>query len=363
LADTTTTVRTSVDLELDRSAAFDVIVKEVAAALADAGIQLKPGAGGCIVQDGVEVGRVLSWEPGQRVLLEWRPADWDQKLTEVELRFEPASQRTKITLEHRGWGPLIGGPDEVAGWFAGQVAAPLLRAMTPRGLGDWVTDRKARRPSGERARAFYRDPLFHYPMFRVILGELALGPDDYLLEVGCGGGAFLKDALQSGCRAAAVDHSPDMVQVAREANREAIAEGRLEVVESKADHLPFPDATFSCAAMSDVLGFLPDPVVTFAEIRRVLRSRGRFVGLGSDPELKGTPAAPEPMASRLHFYTERELEGLARNAGFEDVQVVRRPLYDFAREAGIPEDALSLFAGPGASFLLARKTAAVQPRP
>ncbi len=145
-----------------------------------------------------------------------------------------------------------------------------------------------------------------------------------------------------------------MVRVAREANREAAAEARLEVLESKADNLAFPDETFTCAAMTGVLGFLADPVAVFSEIRRVLRPGGRFVAAGSDPELKGTPAAPEPMASRLHFYDEREIEGLARSAGFEQVQVVRRSLYAFAREAGIPEQALPLFAGP-ARFLLARK--------
>ena len=33
------------------------------------------------------------------------------------------------------------------------------------------------------------------------------------------------------------------------------------------------------------------------------------------PELRGTPAAPEPVASRGHFYADRELEDLVRRAG------------------------------------------------
>jgi len=74
-------------------------------------------------------------------------------------------------------------------------------------LGDWITDRRARRPSGPKARVVYRDPLYHRPNLKAILNVLRLTPDDYLLEVGCGGGAFLADALKSGCKAAAVDHS------------------------------------------------------------------------------------------------------------------------------------------------------------
>jgi len=355
LTDTTTTVRTSIELELDQTTAFDLLVEEFAAALERVGIQFEGGAQGRVVENGVEVARVVSWKSGQEIRLEWCPADWEPKeRTRVELRFEPAGDRTKVTLEHQGWGQLIGGPQELAGWFADQVAAPFFRATAPAGFGDWLTDRKGRRPSGAQARSVYGDPLFHYPNFRVILAELALTRDDYLLEVGCGGGALLKEALRSGCRAAAVDHSPDMVRLAREANRETIDAKRLEILTSKADRLPFSDETFTCAAMTGVLGFLPDPVAAFREIRRALRPGGRFVALGSDAELKGTPAAPEPMASRLHFYTERELEGLARSAGFEHAQVVRRSLYEHAREVGIPEEVLPLFAGPGATFLLAR---------
>jgi len=356
LTDTTTTVRISIELELDRQTAFDLLVQELATALERVGIQFEGGARGRVVENGVEVGRVVSWKPCQEIQLEWCPADWELRHpTRVELRFEPAGAGTKVMLEHQGWGHLIGGPQELAGWFTDQVAAPFFRATAPAGFGDWLTDRRARRPSGAQARSVYGDPLFHYPNFRVILAELALTRDDYLLEVGCGGGALLKEALGSGCRAAAVDHSPEMVRLARQANREAIDAKRLEILQSKADCLPFSDEIFTCAAMTGVLGFLPDPVAAFAEIRRVLRPGGRFVALGSDAELKGTPAAPEPMASRLHFYSEQELEGLARSAGFEQVQVVRRSLYEFAREVGIPEEALPLFAGPGATFLLARR--------
>jgi SAM-dependent methyltransferase len=319
-------------------------------------IRFDTGAEGRVTQGAVEVGRVVAWEPGARIALEWRPADWQpDDVTRVELRFEPAGGGTRVTLEHRDWGRLIDDPGELAGWFAGEVAAPLLRATAPAAFGDWLTDRAARRPSGAQARAFYADPLYHYPNFRVILAELALSGDDYLLEVGCGGGALLKDALKSGCRAAAVDHSPAMVELAGETNREAVAAGRLEVFEASAERLPFADDTFTCAAMTGVLGFVPDPVGALAEIRRVLRAGGRLVVLGTEPELKGTPAAPEPMASRLQFTDDEELARQGREAGFAEVRVVRRSLEAYAREAGVPEEHLPLFGGAGSPFLLARK--------
>ena len=114
-------------------------------------------------------------------------------------------------------------------------------------------------------------------------------PHDYLLDVGCGGGALLRDALRSGCRAAGVDHSPEMVAVAREANAEAISGGRLEIHLAEAHGLPFPDGQFSCATMMGVLGFLRDPVKVMSEIRRVLSPEGEQIIAGTDPELRALP--------------------------------------------------------------------------
>jgi cyclopropane fatty-acyl-phospholipid synthase-like methyltransferase len=51
---------------------------------------------------------------------------------------------------------------------------------------------------------------------RAILGALALQPADRLLEIGCGGGLLLRDALGTGVQAAGLDHSPDMAELAAE---------------------------------------------------------------------------------------------------------------------------------------------------
>jgi SAM-dependent methyltransferase len=350
----TTSVR--IQTSLEAGAMFDVIVQELSDSLAEAGLRFEPGPAGAVHDDQFIVARVVAWEPGERITLEWHSASWaPDEISQMELRLEARPTGTQVVVEHRGWERMIGDPGELTAWFARQLLAPWFRVVAPRALGDWITDRRARRPSGAAARAAYRDPLYHYPNFRVILNELALSPEDELLEVGCGGGALLRLALQSGCRAAAVDHSPDMVRLARETNRDAVAAGRLDVREASADALPFPDATFSCAVMTGVLGFLPDPVAALRELGRVLRPGGRIVVLGADPELRGTPAAPEPIASRLRFYDEGALADLGRAAGFADVQVVRREMLAYAREAGVPEEHLSFFAGPGARFLLARK--------
>ena len=329
---------------------------ELLLALRGDGMKFEAQPNGRIIDGGREVGQVAIWEPGQAFTLRWNPPQWNPKETiEVEFRFEPIDGGTRVTLEFRGWDGLIGNGRDVAGWFAGEVAAPLVRATLPERLADWLTDRRARRPSGAGARGVYSDPLYHYPNFKVILAELKLTPYDYLIEIGCGGGAMLKEALKSGCRAAAIDHSLDMVRLAQQVNADTVAAGRLVVEHASADHLPFRDDTFSCGAMTGVFGFLPDPVAALRELWRVLRPSGRLVIFGSDPALRGTPAAPEPIASRLHFYNDEQFRQLAIDAGFAEASVVRRDLLPYAREAGVPEEHLPLFAKQPAPFLIARK--------
>jgi len=119
--------------------------------------------------------------------------------------------------------------------------------------------------------------------------------------------------------------------------------GRLEIREGKADSLPFRDATFTCAVMTGVFGFISSPLKALSEVRRVLAQGGRFVQFNGTKGLRGTPAAPEPIASRLYFYEDEELKQLARKAGFREARGERPDLEQFAREAGVPEEAMVFF--------------------
>jgi SAM-dependent methyltransferase len=180
---------------------------------------------------------------------------------------------------------------------------------------DWLTDRVARRPAGGRAREVYGADDAHHFARSAILEALQLGPDDRLLEIGCGGGLLLRDATRAGARATGLDHSEEMVRLARE--RAPTADVHL----GRAEELPYPPASFTAVAMSVVFFLFPDPIAVLTECRRVLQPTGRLASYSTAPELRGTPAAPEPLASRCHFYEDEELQALAREAGFEDVAV------------------------------------------
>jgi SAM-dependent methyltransferase len=200
------------------------------------------------------------------------------------------------------------GPEDLAAWRKSELPADA--------FDDWLTDRVARRPAGRRAEEIYGAEDVHEFARRAILAALTLGPEDRLLEIGCGGGMLLRDALRTGSAATGLDHSEDMVRLAAERAPGA------EVVRGRAEDLPFGDGSFTAAAMSIVLMFLPAPVKVLRECSRVLVPSGQIAVYTTGPRLRGTPAAPEPLASRCFFYDDEALGRLADQAGFADVTVL-----------------------------------------
>jgi len=74
------------------------------------GIRFEPGVGGRLVEmhdpetgEGFEMGRILVWDPPDRLSFAFRSVFFPPDPgTEVEVRFEPIDDGTRVTLEHRG---------------------------------------------------------------------------------------------------------------------------------------------------------------------------------------------------------------------------------------------------------------------
>jgi SAM-dependent methyltransferase len=185
---------------------------------------------------------------------------------------------------------------------------------------DRIADRAARRPHGRRARAVYGADDAHSFLWEPVLAALALASDDRLLDAGCGGGAFLRHVLATvGCEVTGVDHSRDMVRLARRKTPAA----RIE--EADVASLPFADGEFTAVSSIAAFFHFPDPVPALRELRRVLDpERGRVAILTASPESKGTPAAPYPIADVSRFYTDDELVAHALEAGFAEARIAQR---------------------------------------
>lgn len=120
-------VRVTTFVRVDPAAAFDVFTRETdrwwrrGPRFRFGGgqrgvLSFEPGPGGRLLErfgeageETFEVGKVLVWEPGARLVFEWRIRNFAPgECTEVEVRFEPSANGTRVTLEHRGWGALRG---------------------------------------------------------------------------------------------------------------------------------------------------------------------------------------------------------------------------------------------------------------
>jgi uncharacterized protein YndB with AHSA1/START domain len=94
-------------------------------------LHLEPGAGGRLFEEFEDrtvfvVGRVLAWEPPERLVFEWRLVNFAPgERTEVEVRFEPGTGGTRVTVEHRGWSSLPEGHPARHGMDGAAFAAKL----------------------------------------------------------------------------------------------------------------------------------------------------------------------------------------------------------------------------------------------
>jgi demethylmenaquinone methyltransferase/2-methoxy-6-polyprenyl-1,4-benzoquinol methylase len=90
-----------------------------------------------------------------------------------------------------------------------------------------------------------------------------------VLDVATGTGLVAAALLDRGFRVTGVDQSPEMLARARARFGE-----RVELVESPAESLPFPDASFDHLTSTYLLRYVDDPAATLVELARVVRPGG-----------------------------------------------------------------------------------------
>ncbi len=106
---------------------------------------------------------------------------------------------------------------------------------------------------------------------KAIVQFAGVGPQDRVLDVGCGPGSALRHALDAGVGSAAgVDPSPSMVKRASQNVPEA------RVAEGSAENLPFEDASFTKVWSVSAFHHWANRDRGVAEMMRVLEPSGSF---------------------------------------------------------------------------------------
>jgi demethylmenaquinone methyltransferase/2-methoxy-6-polyprenyl-1,4-benzoquinol methylase len=120
--------------------------------------------------------------------------------------------------------------------------------------------------------SFGQDPRWR----RFLVSRIDAGPGDTVLDVAAGTGLVTRELVRrKHCRVVALDQSPEMLAVARERTR-----GRdVEIVEGRAEELPFEDAAFDALTFTYLLRYVADPPATLRELVRVVRPGGSIAML------------------------------------------------------------------------------------
>ena len=115
--------------------------------------------------------------------------------------------------------------------------------------------------------SFGQDPRWR----RALVDAIGARRGDRVLDVATGTG-MVADALvrRYGCHVVGLDQSADMLAVAR--TRDGVFD---DLVEGRAEHLPFPDASFDHLTFTYLLRYVDDPAATMRELARVVKPGGR----------------------------------------------------------------------------------------
>jgi ubiquinone/menaquinone biosynthesis C-methylase UbiE len=110
------------------------------------------------------------------------------------------------------------------------------------------------------------------------IDALSIGQGDHVLDIGCGHGRSLTELAARAPRGhiVGVDPSELMIEIAAKRNQQLIGSGRVDVVLSTVESLPFPDDAFDKVLCVHVLYFWKDIETSLREIARVLKPGGRL---------------------------------------------------------------------------------------
>jgi ubiquinone/menaquinone biosynthesis C-methylase UbiE len=161
-------------------------------------------------------------------------------------------------------------------------------------------------------------------MNRIAVNVLAAKPNDEMLEIGFGPGHAIELLVKRTAAKfiAGVDPSGEMVEQAKSRNQDAVDAGRVTLLQSTADELPFSADRFSKVFAVNNFLIWDAPDRCLGEIRRVLRNKGRLViCLRRAPRTPRWWKSPGATADEL-----KAIRGLLTAAMFCNVRLVERRL-------------------------------------
>jgi demethylmenaquinone methyltransferase/2-methoxy-6-polyprenyl-1,4-benzoquinol methylase len=160
--------------------------------------------------------------------------------------------------------------------------------------------------------SFGQDPRWR----RFLVSRIQAGPGVRVLDVATGTAAVaIELARRQGCSVVGLDQSPEMLAEGRARVERAGLADRIELVEGRAEELPFGDGSFDALTFTYLLRYVDDPGGTLAELARVVRPGGTIASLEF-----GVPPGPLPrVAWNLYVRVGLPFAGRIVSPGWQEV--------------------------------------------
>ena len=94
-----------------------------------------------------------------------------------------------------------------------------------------------------------------------------------VIDLGCGGGRNIErfaSQITSG-KVVGIDYSEVSVEKSTKLNKDAINEGKVEIIQGSVSEMPFDDNTFDIVTGFETIYFWPDFINDLKEVNRVLK--------------------------------------------------------------------------------------------
>jgi SAM-dependent methyltransferase len=165
---------------------------------------------------------------------------------------------------------------------------------------------------------------------KLVFAAERLAGCEHVLEIGAGRGlqlSYFLDRMAADCRYAGIDLAHGALRIATQRLAPELA-GRVSLVNSTAENLPFRDATFDGMFCLDALHHVTSQEAVLREIARVLRPDSAIVCIEPNPRYPvNLVYLRDPIEQKLFDLTPAKARQWGREAGLVDVAIDHLPVF------------------------------------
>ena len=153
----------------------------------------------------------------------------------------------------------------------------------------------------------------HKELFQLGLSNITVDENCKLLDLGFGGGNFLKIASKKykNAKLFGIDFSEEALRTASKKNKKAIQNGQIKLLQADIGNIPFPDNSFDIVTAFQTHYHWKELYQKASEIYRVLNKNGQFIIVAEKYKIN----------YHLEKYkTENDIKELFHTVGYKNIE-------------------------------------------